>query len=76
MKLAATKLYRWSEWQEPTDAVVRYAVEVLGLTEADVRDWRMAVTCDVYQVRAKNWRTFVVTGRGLATTVLRRYISA
>lgn len=75
MKLAAKKLYRWSEWQEPFEPVVRYAVEVLGLTEVDVRDWRRAVSHDVYQIRAKNWRKFTITGLELVYAMQLRRIT-
>lgn len=49
-------------WRPAREVEIRYAVERLGLTEADVRDARWWLNRDAVTIRTHNWRRFDVTG--------------
>jgi len=46
---------------------VEYAVRVLGITEADIKDWQYRWDADLIRIRTWNHRKFIVTGLELFT---------
>lgn len=56
-------LWRCDDWCAPEPWMIRMAVDLLGVTEADVRDVRRKPNYDVLIVRLWNWRKLEITGR-------------
>ena len=47
---------------QPRPEMIRYAVEVLGITEVDIRDYTYFFTHDAITLRTWNHRKFVISG--------------
>ena len=60
-----TRYFWHRSWCPASPLVVRYVVEVCGISESDVRRQRHYWDRDVREVQLHNWRTLTIDGREL-----------
>lgn len=53
---------KWGERIKPGPVLVQYAARRLGISEVDVRDFRVAYNADVIQIRTWNHLKFDING--------------